>query len=193
MDTTWTDHLEASIALREALHTDAGVAAWVDRVTDLLVRTLSAEGAVYTCGNGGSAADALHVAGELSGRFHIDRPALNAEFLNPNPVALTAMANDYSFDEVFSRMVGGRMRAGDVLWAFSTSGNSPNVVEALRAAPDRGVHSILITGRWGGRGAELADHCLRIPSDDVPHIQEASMMVAHVVCARVELILFGSD
>jgi len=145
-----------------------------------------------SAGNGGSAADATHLAAELVGRFYVDRGALPALSLSDNASALTCIANDYDFGEVFARQVRAHGREGDVLVAISTSGGSPNVLAAVAAARELGLHVIGLTGEEGGELADAADLCLRAPSADTPRIQEAHMVVGHTLCELVELSLFGS-
>ena len=163
----------------------------IAEIGQLLARVIQGGGQVLFCGNGGSAADALHLAGELSGRFYLDRDALPVVALGGNVAALTAIGNDYGYDHVFAREVAGLGREGDALVALSTSGNSPNVLAAMRAAGERGMHRIALTGESGGAMRELADHCLRAPSADTPRIQEMHMLMGHVLCEIVEAALFG--
>jgi D-sedoheptulose 7-phosphate isomerase len=179
-----------SAAVKRALADDEHVGVTA-ALADLLAERLRAGGQVLLCGNGGSAADASHLAAELVGRFRFDRPALPAVALGDNVPALTCVANDYDYDEVFARGVRAHARPGDVLVALSTSGSSPNVLRAVEAARELGLHTAALTGASGGALAELADLCLRAPSDDVARIQEAHMLVGHTVCELVEERLFG--
>jgi D-sedoheptulose 7-phosphate isomerase len=148
-------------------------------------------GKVLFCGNGGSAADAQHLAAELSGRFYLDRPPLNAEALHVNTSFLTAMANDYSFDRVYERMTMAVGKKGDVLAAFSTSGNSTNVLLALKAAKKLDMTTIGFSGQTGGKMHDLCDIMFCIPSDDTPRIQEVHILLGHIICQNVEEILFS--
>jgi D-sedoheptulose 7-phosphate isomerase len=143
-------------------------------------------GKLVLFGNGGSAADAQHMAAELVGRYLVDRDALPAIALTVNSSIVTAIANDYSYDDVFSRQVEALCREGDVVLAISTSGNSTNVVAAAEAARRLGARAIGLTGAGGGRLAEACDECIRIPSDDTPRIQEGHAIVGHVLCEIVE-------
>ena len=143
------------------------------------------------CGNGGSAADAQHIAAELSGRFYFDRPPLDAEALHVNASYLTAVANDYSYDVIYERMVEAKGQKGDVLIAISTSGNSPNVVKAAKKAKELGIVVIGFTGENGGELAEISDHCLKVPSNDTPRIQECHILFGHIICEIIEEQLFG--
>ncbi|HMJ47444.1 MAG TPA: D-sedoheptulose 7-phosphate isomerase [Ferruginibacter sp.] len=141
---------------------------------------------VLFCGNGGSAADAQHLAAEFSGRFYTDREALPAEALHVNTSYLTAVANDYSFDVVYSRLVQGIGRKGDVLVALSTSGNSINIIKAMEAAREKQMVTIGFTGANGGNMKSLCDHLLNIPSIDTPRIQESHILLGHIICQLVE-------
>ncbi len=161
------------------------VAAAAGRVID----SLRAGGKVLFCGNGGSAADCQHLAAELSGRYLKDRAPLAAMALTVDTSALTAIANDYSYDEVFARQIRALGRPGDVLVAISTSGNSRNVVAALEAARAIGLSTIGLTGVGGGRMADLCDVCLRAPSADTPRIQEMHIAIGHMMCELVEAAL----
>lgn len=155
-----------------------------------IIASLRRGGKVLLCGNGGSAADAQHIAAELSGRFYYDRAPLFAEALHVNTSYLTAIANDYSYREIYSRLVRGMGRSGDVLIGLSTSGNSENVVEAMRTARELGLVTVAFTGLGGGQLAQIAQHLIAIPSTDTPRIQECHMLLGHSVCEVVESALF---
>ncbi|MDG1516745.1 MAG: D-sedoheptulose 7-phosphate isomerase [Flavobacteriales bacterium] len=144
------------------------------------------------CGNGGSAGDAQHIAAELSGRFYFDRPPLDAEALHVNGSYVTAVANDYSYDVIYERMVQAQGKPGDVLVGISTSGNSKNVLLAMKKAKELGMKTIALTGEGGGAMAEYADFLIAIPSKDTPRIQEVHILVGHIICQIVEEELFGS-
>ncbi|MGI8952925.1 MAG: D-sedoheptulose-7-phosphate isomerase [Chitinophagaceae bacterium] len=146
---------------------------------------------VLFCGNGGSAADAQHLAAEFSGRFYKDRKALPAEALHCNTSYLTAVANDYSYDMIYARMVDGIMNEGDVLVGLSTSGNSGNIVKAFEIAKQKNIFTIGFTGETGGKMNELSDYLFKIPSKDTPRIQESHIMIGHIICELVEEKLFG--
>ena len=149
-------------------------------------------GKILLCGNGGSAADAQHIAAELSGRFQLDRKPLYAEALHVNTSYLTAVANDYHFDKVFSRMIEASGKKGDILIALSTSGNSKNVVEAVKQADKQGMTIISLTGKKGGRLAKLSEICLKVPSGNTARIQESHIMIGHILCEKIENTLFHS-
>lgn len=144
---------------------------------------------IIFCGNGGSAADAQHLAAELVGRYQLDRAPLPALALTVDTSALTAIANDYSFDEVFARQLGGVGQAGDVLVAISTSGNSKNVIRAVEVAREKGIKAVGLTGKSGGLLRQLCDICICVPSDQTNHIQEMHIAIGHVICGEVERAL----
>ncbi|AWJ85566.1 phosphoheptose isomerase (plasmid) [Azospirillum sp. TSH58] len=176
-------------ALLETSRNFAAFAAQADRIeaaAGLMIDGLKSGGKVLFCGNGGSAADSQHLAAELTGRYLRDRAPLAAVALTVDTSALTAIANDYSYDEVFARQVRGLGRAGDVLVGISTSGNSRNVVAALEAARALGMRTVGLTGAAGGRMKELCDVCLCVPSTDTPRIQEMHIAAGHMLCELVE-------
>ena len=167
--------------------------AFTARAAALLCERLRAGGKVLLCGNGGSAADATHIAAELVGRFYVDRGPLPALSLSDNTSALTCISNDYDFGEVFARQVRAHGREGDVLIAYSTSGSSPNVLAAAAAARELRMQVIGFTGEGGGDLVAASDLCLRAPSGDTPRIQEAHMVVGHTLCELVEASLFAAQ
>lgn len=158
----------------------------VERAIDLLVERLTAGNKLLICGNGGSAADAMHISAELVGRFLQDRRPIPAIALTANSPILTALSNDYSYDTVFSRQVEALASPGDVLWGISTSGNSKNVVEALRVAKTKDAHTIGMTGKGGGAITEYSDVLLAVPLSDTPRIQEVHLATYHAICEVVE-------
>lgn len=147
---------------------------------------------VYFCGNGGSAADAQHLAAEFSGRFYKDRKALPAEALHCNTSYLTAVANDYGYDSVYSRMIDGIGQRGDVLVGLSTSGNSENIIRAFAVAKEKGMTTVAFTGESGGQMKTISNHLINIPSTDTPRIQESHIMVGHIICELVEKKIFNT-
>ena len=163
----------------------------IAKVVEICVLAFRNDQKVLFCGNGGSAADAQHLAAELSGRFYYDRPPLFAEALHVNTSYLTAVANDYSFADVFSRLVKAKGRAGDVLIGLSTSGNSKNIINALHAANEIGMKTVGLTGRDGGEMKELCDLLIAVPSVDTPRIQEAHILIGHIICELIESNLFS--
>ncbi len=164
----------------------------VQEAIDLLADCLSSGGKILTCGNGGSAAEAAHFATEFLCRFDKDRPSLAALNLTADGSFMTATGNDYQFDHIFSRQIDGLGRKGDVLVVFTTSGNSKNVIEALRSASTRGMRSIALLGRDGGAAKSLADCALVVPSQVTAHIQEAHQVLLHIICSSVEQVMFPS-
>ncbi len=161
-------------------------------VSALLANRLRAGNTLFTCGNGGSAADAQHIAAELSGKFYLHRPGLPAVSLTTNTSALTAIGNDFSYEEVFSRQLEGLARPGDVLFALTTSGNSANVRRAVDWARTNGMTTVAFTGSRGVDFAARCDHAFVAPSDDTPHIQEMHITIGHALCALAEAALYGS-
>jgi D-sedoheptulose 7-phosphate isomerase len=147
-------------------------------------------GKVLWCGNGGSAADAQHLAAELSGRFYYDRPPLFSEALHVNTSYTTAVANDYSYDVIYSRLVEAMGKKNDILIGLSTSGNSGNVIKAFEKAREKGITTVGFTGETGGKMKPLSDHLINIPSTDTPRIQECHMLLGHTICEMVEAALF---
>jgi D-sedoheptulose 7-phosphate isomerase len=175
----WDEHLEVARALPR-LATDVAAA------VDVIAGSLAAGGALMLAGNGGSAADAQHIAAELTGRFLKDRRALRALALHANGSALTAIGNDYGYDEIFARELSAHARPGDVLLAISTSGNSPNILKAIEAARAHGVVVIGLTGESGGKMRTLCDLCLCVPSDRTARIQEMHITIGHTLCQLLE-------
>jgi D-sedoheptulose 7-phosphate isomerase len=158
---------------------------------DAMIRCLRSGNKVLFFGNGGSAADAQHLAAELSGRFLRERPSLSGWALTTNSSAMTAIGNDYSFDQIFARQVQGIGSPGDIAFAISTSGNSSNVLNAVALARSKELVSIGLTGNSGGKLRDLVDHCIRVPSDQTPRIQEVHILTGHILCELVDEELFG--
>lgn len=184
------DLISSSIATKERLLQDENLLETCSKVASAFVKCLQADGKILFCGNGGSAADAQHLAAELSGRFYSDRDPLFSEALHVNTSYLTAVANDYSYNEVYSRMVKAKGRQGDVLVGISTSGNSANVVQALEQARKQGMITIGMTGESGGKMKPLCDFLINVPSTDTPRIQECHILVGHIICQLTEESLF---
>jgi Phosphoheptose isomerase len=183
--------LEESIQTKQRIAGDTPLQETIIRAASLITKRLNAGNSVYFCGNGGSAADAQHLAAELSGKFYIDRAPLPAEALHCNTSFLTAVANDYSFDAVYARLISGIGKKGDVLIGLSTSGNSGNVVKAFEKAKELGIHTVALTGEKGGQMKEMAEMCIAVPSDDTPRIQESHITIGHIICEVVEDSIFG--
>jgi D-sedoheptulose 7-phosphate isomerase len=185
--------ISESITVKEAMLNDAELINVVESIAVLIVETYRNGGKVLLAGNGGSAADAQHIAAELVSRFTLDRPALPAMALTTDTSILTAISNDYGYDSLFSRQLEANAKPGDVFIAISTSGNSPNIVRALKTANDIGVVAVGLTGATGGEMADLCRYCVNIPSTDIPRIQEGHITVGHILCASTEQVLFGQD
>lgn len=179
-----------SIAVKQAILQDARLLDTIERVADITTIALKSDKKVLFCGNGGSAADAQHIASELSGRFYLDRAPLFAEALHVNGSAMTAIANDYGYEAVFERMVKAKGRQGDILFVLSTSGNSPNVVKAVQAARQQMMLVVAMTGATGGKLINECDYLINIPSIDTPRIQECHIMIGHLICELVEKAIF---
>jgi D-sedoheptulose 7-phosphate isomerase len=178
--------LSESIQVKRALFDQAGV---IEQIAARFIQTLRSGGTILLCGNGGSAADAQHVAGELVGRFRRERAAWPAIALTTNASIVTAIGNDYGFDRVFARQVEALARPGDVVVGISTSGDAMSVIRAMQVARERGCFTLGVTGQSGGRLIDTVDLCLRVPSDSTPRIQEAHIVVWHIVCELVEQAL----
>ena len=178
--------IQASIDTKQQILQNEELLQTVAGVARLIVDALRKGNRIYFCGNGGSAADAQHLAAEFSGRFYTDRRALPAEALHCNTSYLTAVANDYSYDVVYARLIDGIGNSGDVLLGLSTSGNSGNIVKAFETARSKGIHTVGFTGLSGGLMKSLSDHLLNVPSSDTPRIQESHIMLGHIVCQLVE-------
>ncbi len=182
--------IESSVKLKSALLSNASLLECVSTVANHIVTAYQNGNKVLWCGNGGSAADAQHLSAELSGRFYYDRPPLNSEALHVNTSYITAVANDYSYDVIYSRLISAMGQKGDILIGLSTSGNSRNVVNALIKARERGMITVGFTGETGGAMKEHCDYLINIPSTDTPRIQECHMLLGHTVCELVEAGLF---
>ncbi len=182
--------LQASIDLKTAVMQNQELLGAMAGLTEAVVAAYRNGGKVLWCGNGGSAADAQHLAAELSGRFYYDRPPLFSEALHVNTSYITAVANDYSYDVIYSRLVQAMCRKGDVLIGLSTSGNSKNVVKALDKANEMGVITAGFTGQTGGEMKYVSKFLINIPSTDTPRIQECHMLLGHTLCELVESDLF---
>jgi len=182
--------ISESIQVKQNILENPDLLSKISRVSQEIINAFKNDKKVLFCGNGGSAADAQHIAAELSGRFYFDREPLFAEALHVNTSYLTAVANDYSYDEVFSRLVKAKGRAGDILIGISTSGNSKNVIKAIEVANEKGMITIGMTGKTGGKMKEICKYLINVPSTDTPRIQEAHIMIGHIICEIVEKVLF---
>lgn len=182
--------LQASINLKTSLLNSKGILETIEKITNEVIACYKHDGKVLWCGNGGSAADAQHLAAELSGRYYYDRPPLFSEALHVNTSYITAVANDYSYGEIYSRLTKAMGRKGDVLIGLSTSGNSENVVKALKVANEIGMITVGFTGEGGGKMKEHCKYLVAIPSKDTPRIQECHMLFGHTICEVAETSLF---
>lgn len=180
------DIIQASIETKQQVLQNAELLSTIEKVIDVVTTAFKNGKKVYFCGNGGSAADAQHLAAEFSGRFYIDRKAWPAEALHCNTSYLTAVANDYGYDVVYARMIDGIGQPGDILIGLSTSGNSANIVKAFEAAHQKKMITIAFTGMSGGQLKSLSNYLINIPSTDTPRIQESHITIGHIICQLVE-------
>jgi D-sedoheptulose 7-phosphate isomerase len=188
-----TRSIEASIAVKEILVRKTDVVSTIVRVSELLIDAFLRKNKVFLFGNGGSAADAQHIAAEFVGRFAFDRAALPALALSVNTSCLTAIGNDYGFNLVFSRQIEALGQRGDVALGISTSGQSPNVLQAITTAKKMGLHTVGLTGSNGDRLASAADHCICVPSNETPRIQECHILIGHIISELVEQAIFHEE
>jgi len=185
-----TNIIKSNLLVKQSLLDDKVLLKTIENAALQMINCFNNGGKVLFCGNGGSAADAQHIAAELSGRFYYDRPALPAEALHVNTSYITAVANDYSFDEVYSRYVTGTGKAGDILVGLSTSGNSENVIRAIKTAKKLGILTIALTGVSGGKMKGIAEILINVPSSDTPRIQETHILIGHIICEIIEKKMF---
>jgi len=184
------NNFKESIELKGQILGDEKLTKQIELCANIIIAVYKNNGKVLFCGNGGSAADAQHLAAEFSGRYYFDRPPLNSEALHVNTSYITAVANDYSYEEIYSRLVKGVANEGDVLIGLSTSGNSKNIVNALKEAKNIGCTTFGFTGLGGGAMKEYCDMLIEIPSKNTPRIQECHMLIGHSICEIVEGELF---
>lgn len=182
--------IRASIATKECLLSSSDCTMTVAKVSEIALNSVREGHKILLFGNGGSAADAQHIAAEFVGRFAFDRPALPAIALNVNTSCITAIGNDYGFDQVFSRQIEALGQPGDVAIGISTSGNSSNVLRAMLVSKKRGLHTIALTGRAGGKLKSAVDYCICVPSDETPRIQECHILVGHIISELIEEAIF---
>lgn len=183
--------IQASIDTKQQMLESETIIRTIDTAAAIITSALRNGKRIYFCGNGGSAADAQHLAAEFSGRFYIDRKALPAEALHCNTSYLTAVGNDYSYDVVYARLIDGLGHEGDVLIGLSTSGNSANIVKAFEKAKEKGLVTVGLTGLTGGAMKPLSDYLINVPSTDTPRIQESHILAGHIICQLVEEQYFG--
>jgi D-sedoheptulose 7-phosphate isomerase len=185
--------IQASIEAKQRLLQNEELIGTIEKVVDVIVKAFQNGKRVYFCGNGGSAADAQHLAAEFSGRFYTDRKALPAEALHCNTSYITAVANDYSYDVVYSRMIDGIGQEGDVLVGLSTSGNSKNIIKAFEKATEKNIVTVGFTGETGGAMRSCSNYLINVPSADTPRIQESHIMAGHIICQLVEEKYFKGE
>jgi D-sedoheptulose 7-phosphate isomerase len=183
--------IQSSIDVKKQILADEKLLLTVMDTVNVIVNAFEKGNKVLFCGNGGSASDAQHLAAEFSGRFYTDRDALPAEALHCNTSYITAVANDYSYDVIYSRLIKGIGNEGDILVGLSTSGNSKNIVNAFEVAKEKKMITIAFTGSTGGKLKKDADYLINIPSDDTPRIQESHITIGHIICQLVEEIYFA--
>ncbi len=185
------NRIQQAIELKNRIISDKVLISRIHEASDLIVNAYRSGNKTLFCGNGGSAADAQHLAAELSGKFYLDRPPIHAEACHLNSSFMTAVSNDFGYEMVFARHIQAVGKRGDVLVGISTSGNSVNIINAMKEARDLGITCIAMTGETGGQMAQLADILINIPSADTPRIQEAHILIGHIICELVETELFG--
>jgi D-sedoheptulose 7-phosphate isomerase len=183
--------IQSSIEVKQSLLQDEALVKQIETVVEVVTNAFKNGNAVYFAGNGGSAADAQHLAAEFSGRFYKDRKALPSDALHCNSSYLTAVANDYCYDVIYARLLEGLAKSGDVLVGISTSGNSANIIKAFEMAKSIGVVTVGFTGATGGKMKPLSDFLINIPSTTTPRIQESHILVGHIICELVEENIFG--
>ena len=180
-----------SAKIKQTISEDTELISKIEQIVSKIVKCYANGGKVLFCGNGGSAADAQHLAAELSGRYYIDRPSLFAEAIHVNGSYVTAVANDYSFNDIYSRYIDGAGKEGDVLIAISTSGNSENIIRAINTATTKRMTTVALTGETGGKMKNIASFLLNVPCTDTPVIQESHIMLGHIICELVEKQIFS--
>jgi D-sedoheptulose 7-phosphate isomerase len=183
--------IEASITTKKQILDDAALLVVITEVTHKVIEAYKHNKKTLLAGNGGSAADAQHIAGELVARFYFDRPGLPSIALTTDSSIITAIGNDYGYEYLFARQVQALGNEGDVFFGLSTSGNSPNVLKALDVCKEKGILSIGLTGITGGQMADKCDICIKVPSNDTPRIQESHILIGHIICCLVEQELFS--
>ncbi len=191
MSDTIKNIISESVSVKNKILQDEALLNILNETIEIITAAFKNGNKVLFCGNGGSAADAQHLAAEFSGRFYIDRDALYAEALHCNTSYITAVANDYSYDVIYSRLVKGMGNKGDVLIGLSTSGNSKNIIAAFETAKEKGMVTIGFTGATGGKMKDISDYLLNVPSTVTPRIQESHILLGHIICELVEVKYFG--
>lgn len=190
VDSFISSQLATTIDVKSKMLADLSFMELLETVCRVCAKSYQDGNKLLIAGNGGSAADSQHIAGELISRFYYDRPALPAIALNTDTSTLTAIGNDYGYENVFSRQIEANAVKGDVFLAISTSGNSLNLLKAAQACRDRGVTIVGLTGKSGGKLAEVSDYCLKVPSQETPRVQEAHIVIGHIICSYIEKVIF---
>lgn len=188
-----TEHIRKSISVKESILSNPAIMASIKDATTATLNAYKRGKKTLIAGNGGSAADAQHIAGEFVSRFYFDRPGIPSIALSTDTSIITAIGNDYGFDRLFERQVYAQGAEGDIFIGLTTSGNSENIVRALHACKEKGIKSIVLTGKSGGKASELCDICIKVPSEETPRIQESHILIAHIICCIVEEELFGNQ
>lgn len=179
--------------LLRLIHEDTNFLQLIDKISDVIVQAYKNGNKTIFCGNGGSSAEAQHLAAELSGKFKLNRKPIAAEACHVNSSFVTAVSNDYDFTKVYARYVEGYGKKGDVLIGLSTSGTSPNIVEAFKMAQKMGITTVALSGKTGGKLAKISNYILKIPAVNVPRIQEVHLLIGHIICEKVEQQIFGNE
>lgn len=187
-----TEQIEESISVKQKVLSDSNLLQTIKQAAEVIVNCYRNNGKTLLAGNGGSAADAQHIAGEFVSRFYFDRPGIPSIALTTDTSVLTAISNDYGFDKLFERQVYAQGNEGDVFIGITTSGNSTNIVNALHACKEKNITSIMLTGITGGKTADICDICIKVPSGETPRVQEAHILIGHILCCIVEESLFAS-
>jgi len=185
------DHIRKSISVKESILSDAALLNDIKEAAILVTNAYKKGNKTLLAGNGGSAADAQHIAGEFVSRFYFDRPGIPSIALSTDTSIMTAIGNDYGFDKLFERQVQAQGVRGDIFIGLTTSGNSENIIKALHACKEKDIQSIILTGETGGKISDLCNICIKVPSDETPRIQESHILIAHIICCIVEEELFG--
>lgn len=183
--------IRQSLEIKKSMLDDSELLSLIENVAMKCVEVYRQGGKILLAGNGGSAADAQHIAAELVGKFYFDRPGLSSIALTTNCSVLTAIGNDYDMDRIFARQIKANGRKGDLFIAISTSGNSRNIIKALKACEETGIITVGLTGATGGRMEKCCEYCIKVPSDDTPRIQESHILIGHIICYLIEETLFG--
>jgi len=184
------DSFKNSIKTKQAILEDENIISSIHKISAKIVESINGGGKVLIAGNGGSAADAQHVAGEFVNRFHFDRPGLPCIALSTDTSVLTAVGNDYAFDLVFKKQIEALGKAGDIFIGITTSGNSPNIVEAMKLCKEKGIATVGLTGQKAGKIDDFCDCMIKVPSSETPRVQESHILVEHIICGIVEASIF---